>query len=333
MNPLVSIVTPSYNQSQFLEDTIHSVLAQDYPNLEYLIVDGGSTDGSVEIIKKYAKDLAWWVSEPDRGQADAINKGLKRAQGEIVAWLNSDDIYFPDAISRAAKALQDHPEAGMVFGDAISIDAQGVPFHKQTFGDWGLDELMCYNIICQPAVFMRREPLRRVGFLDADYHFLLDHHLWLRIGEIAAIKYVPEVWAGARHHRAAKNVARAAEFSTEVFQILEWMQTHPSLGSRFKALQSRIWGGAYRISGRYLLEGGMPGLALRDYLRAAIGDPRLIRFFWHRIPYALLCLLGLNGVADWYYAIKARFGPDLGDDPRLGTWPGLRLDRQERPGG
>ena len=122
---LVSIVTPSYNQSRFIEDTIRSVLSQDYPQIEYMIVDGGSTDGSVEIIKRYEDQLAWWVSERDQGQTDAINKGFARATGDILAWLNSDDTYEPGAVSAAVKYLQEHPEVGMVYGDCNYIDENG----------------------------------------------------------------------------------------------------------------------------------------------------------------------------------------------------------------
>ncbi|MBC8332755.1 MAG: glycosyltransferase [Anaerolineae bacterium] len=331
MKPLVSVVTPSYNQAQFLEDTIRSVLAQDYPNIEYIVVDGGSNDGSVEIIKKYADRLSWWVSEPDSGQADAINKGLKRARGDIVAWLNSDDIYFPDAISEAVEALQAHPGVGMVFGNAISMDANGYPLHNQTFDDWGMEDLMCYNIICQPAVFMRRDTLEKVGFLDHSYHYLLDHHLWLRITNLAGAQHVDSIWAGARHHRDAKNVARAAEFSQEVFRVLDWMQGQATLTGRMKKLKRRIWGGAYNISGRYLLEGGLPGPALRDYWRATIRDPSLLKFYWHRMIYALLSLIGWSGAADWYYSLMTHFRPEVGDDLRLRNWPGLNIAANNAP--
>ncbi len=109
--PRVSIITPSYNQARFIEQTIQSVLSQDYPNLEYLIVDGGSSDGSLEIIRRYSSQLAWWVSEPDHGQTDAINKGFAHAHGEIFAWLNSDDTYLPGAVTHAVAALQAHPQA------------------------------------------------------------------------------------------------------------------------------------------------------------------------------------------------------------------------------
>ena len=123
--PLVSIITPSFNQARYLESTIHSVLDQDYPNIEYIIVDGGSTDGSAEIIHGFSDRLAWWVSEKDHGQTDAINKGFARAKGEILAWLNSDDTYQPHAIAEAVGLLRDRPEVGLVYGDANFIDENG----------------------------------------------------------------------------------------------------------------------------------------------------------------------------------------------------------------
>jgi len=123
--PLVSIITPSFNQASFLEATIRSVLEQDYPRIEYIVIDGGSADGSVGIIKKYAHKIAWWVSEVDKGQTDAINKGFGRANGGILAWLNSDDTYQPGAVSAAVKYLQEHSDVGMVYADCNFIDGQG----------------------------------------------------------------------------------------------------------------------------------------------------------------------------------------------------------------
>ena len=210
--PRVTVITPSYNQAAFLEETIRSVLSQNYPNLEYFVMDGGSTDGSVEIIQRYAGQLAGWVSEKDRGQADAINKGFDRATGDIVAWLNSDDLYLPGAIASAAAALESHPQWGMVFGDVVSINGAGERINVMTYGGWGLDELMQFNIIGQPGVFMRREALQKAGPLDLSYHFLLDHHLWLRVAQEAPMGYIPQRWASARFHADAKNVARAADF-------------------------------------------------------------------------------------------------------------------------
>ena len=133
MPPLVSILTPSYNQGRFLEQTIQSVLSQDFPDMEYIIVDGGSTDDSVEIIKRYANRLAWWVSETDQGQTDAINKGFAHASGEIFAWLNSDDTYQPGAITQAVESLLAHPEASLVYGDANLIDEHGRLMGRFTF--------------------------------------------------------------------------------------------------------------------------------------------------------------------------------------------------------
>jgi glycosyltransferase involved in cell wall biosynthesis len=141
----VSIITPSYNQAAFLEHTIQSVLSQGIPELEYIIVDGGSTDGSIDIIQKYADQLAWWVAEPDAGQADAINKGFRRATGEVVAWLNSDDLYAPGAIAQAVAVLEKNPDTGMVYGNAVSFDQDGFPLNDLIFGDWGLAGLLEFN--------------------------------------------------------------------------------------------------------------------------------------------------------------------------------------------
>jgi glycosyltransferase involved in cell wall biosynthesis len=205
--PLVSIVTPSYNQARYLEETIQSVLGQDYPNLEYLIVDGGSTDGSREIIERYQDRLAWWVSEPDRGQTDAINKGFARARGEIFAWLNSDDTYEPGAISEAVAYLQAHPEVGMVYGDANLIDENGALIGKFPARQTDYRRLRRgYVHIPQQAAFFRASLWREVGPLDDTFYFAMDYDLWVRIARRAPLRYQPRTWANFRLHASGKSV-------------------------------------------------------------------------------------------------------------------------------
>jgi glycosyltransferase involved in cell wall biosynthesis len=205
--PLVSIVTPSYNQARFLETTIRSVLAQNYPNLEYIIVDGGSTDGSREIIERYADRLAWWVSERDQGQTDAINKGFARARGEILAWLNSDDTYQHQAIAEAVAFLQAHAEVGLVYGDANLIDESGLVIGKFPARQTDYRRLKRgYVHIAQQAAFFRASLWRQVGPLDPTFYFAMDYDLWVRIARLAPVHYEPRLWANFRLHDAGKSV-------------------------------------------------------------------------------------------------------------------------------
>ena len=208
MPPLVSIVTPSYNQAQFIEATIQSVLAQDYPEVEYIIIDGGSTDGSVEIIRRYASRLAGWVSEPDHGQTDAINKGFAQAHGEILAWLNSDDVYLPGAITQAVGFLQSHPEVGMVYGDATFINAEGAEIGHFPARQTDYARLRRgYVHIPQQASFFRAQLWRKVGPLDPSFYFAMDYDLWVRLSRLAPLVYVPSPWASFRLHGAGKTIA------------------------------------------------------------------------------------------------------------------------------
>jgi len=290
--PRVSIITPSFNQAGFLEQTIQSVFSQNYPNLEYWIMDGGSTDGSVDIIKKYAHRLAGWVSEKDRGQADAINKGFARATGEVIAWINSDDYYLPGAIARAVAELQKHPGCSLVYSDVVSVDGAGQPFNVMTYDHWGLDELLQFNILGQPGVFMRRSVLEQSGTLDLSYTYLLDHHLWLRVAQVAPVHYVPEQWAAARFHAGAKNVAHAALFGQEALRIAAWIGDQVTFADRYPRLRRRVWAGAYRIAGRYLLDSGQPGPALWAYLRSLWWYPPIALSETRRIFYAFASLFG-----------------------------------------
>ena len=229
--PLVTVITPSYNQAAFLEEAILSVLGQDYPNLEYMIVDGNSTDGSVEIIRKYADKLTWWVSEKDSGQAEAINKGFARANGELVAWLNSDDLLQPGMISTAVEAFQTHPEAGLVYGDVLSIDGDGQPINLMTFAPYTLKDLMGFNYISQPGVMMRRSVLEQAGYLDESYHYLLDHELWLRMARLAGMVYIPRQLAVARFHAAAKNLSQTSKYGGEALRLAAWLESQPEYAS------------------------------------------------------------------------------------------------------
>ncbi|MGD0707893.1 MAG: glycosyltransferase family 2 protein [Anaerolineaceae bacterium] len=302
--PLVSIVTPSYNQAAFLEQTLRSVLDQDYPNLEYMVVDGGSDDGSVEIIERYESRLAWWVSEKDRGQAEAINKGLAHAKGEYIAWLNSDDFYLPGAIRSAVEALQARPDAALVYGDVLAVDAASKVTKVLRYANWGLEGLMGFNIIGQPAVFMRRAALERAGTLDLSYHYLLDHQLWLRVAQQGAMQYVPQPWAAARFHSQSKNVAASANFGKEAYRIVEWMQGQPALSETYRRLERKIWAGAHRINARYLLDADRPREAFGAYWKSLRADAPTALKEWNRMVYCLLAMAGLKGLRPLYQKVR-----------------------------
>lgn len=204
---LVSIVTPSYNQAPYIEETIRSVLSQDYPQIEYTIVDGGSTDGSLDVIKKYEDKLAWWVSEKDSGQTDAINKGFARANGDILAWINSDDTYEPGAVTAAAKYLQEHPEVGMVYGDCNFINESGEVIGKFNSAQTNYQLLRRgYAHIPQQTMFFRAKLWKQVGPLDPSFYFAMDYDLWTRIAARTEIKYIPETWANFRLHSSGKTI-------------------------------------------------------------------------------------------------------------------------------
>jgi glycosyltransferase involved in cell wall biosynthesis len=205
--PLVSIVTPSYNQAQFLEGTIRSVLNQDYPHIEYIIVDGGSSDGSLEIIQRCTDDLAWWVSEPDQGQTDAINKGFAHATGDIFAWLNSDDAYLPGAVSEAVEFIHEHPEIAMVYGDANLIDIEGNVLGRFPARQTDLNHMLRGSVhIPQQTTFFRADLWQKVGPLDPTFYFAMDYDLWVRLAKIAPLIYHPRLWANFRLHGEGKSI-------------------------------------------------------------------------------------------------------------------------------
>jgi glycosyltransferase involved in cell wall biosynthesis len=220
--PTVSIVTPSYNQAQYLDETIRSVLDQDYPHIEYIIIDGGSTDGSVEIIKRHANRLAGWVSEPDKGQTDALNKGFARATGEIFAWLNSDDTYLPGAVREAVEFLTAHPEAAMVYGDANLIDEHGAVIGQFPARQTNLHSILQGSVhIPQQTTFFWSRLWRQVGPLDTSFYFAMDYDLWVRLAKVAPLVYQPRLWANFRLHGTGKSVARDDRCYPEMLRVYQ----------------------------------------------------------------------------------------------------------------
>lgn len=207
--PLVTIVTPSFNQGEYIEATIRSVLEQDYPRIEYLVMDGGSSDATLEILGRQPSRVSW-ISEPDNGQGDAIRKGFGLAQGEILAWLNSDDVYLPGAVSRAVAALRKSPSVPLVYGNAEFIDRAGA-----VLGPCGQVEpfdlgrlINDHDFIVQPATFFRREPYAAVGGLDSSLTYCLDYELWIRMAsQRGGASFIPDVLAQVRIYPQTKTVS------------------------------------------------------------------------------------------------------------------------------
>ena len=218
--PLVSIVTPSFNQARFIRETIESVLGQDYPRIEYIVMDGGSTDGTLDILRRYDGRLIW-SSEWDRGQADAINKGFRRARGEILAWLNSDDTYLPGAVSAAVGHLVRHPDCAMVYGDGFLIDERGDvtgPFPAtEPFNLWKL--VYVSDFILQQTTFFRRSAVEAVGYLDESLHWGLDWDLFIKLGKRFRVDYLPSQMANLREYTSTKTSSGGRRRLTELAEI------------------------------------------------------------------------------------------------------------------
>lgn len=292
--PRISIVTPSYNQSDYIEDTLLSVLRQDYPHIEYIVMDGGSTDGSQDIIQRYNDRLAFWTSEPDRGQAEAINKGLQRATGEIVAWLNSDDLYMAGAIRGAVEALRAHPEAGMVYADGYMVDAAGYLLDPHRYGDYDVLDLLCFDVILQPTVFMRRSALESVGYLGEDYHLVLDHDLWIRIANRFPIVHVSSFWAVERTHVDAKTIAQAAGWVGEAESFLTRAEASDELGSLIRDHSRRILASLDTFAARRLIDAGQYRKAVGRFFRGLGRYPPVVFRYWYKVIQAVFSALGLK---------------------------------------
>ncbi|MER3422188.1 MAG: glycosyltransferase [Nitrospiraceae bacterium] len=217
--PLVTVVTPSYNQGRFIRETIESVLSQDYPHIEYMVLDGGSTDETTAILKSYDGRF-FWISEPDRGQAHAINKGWQRARGEILAWLNSDDVYLPGAIRRAVDYLSRNPHFGMVYGEGHHMAVDGRVIERYPTEPFNPERLIDTCYICQPATFIRRNVIEEIGFLDESLNFCMDYDLWIRISRKYALGYMPQYLAQTRFYSESKTLGQRVAVHREALRML-----------------------------------------------------------------------------------------------------------------
>jgi glycosyltransferase involved in cell wall biosynthesis len=290
---LVSVVTPSLNRAAFIEETIRSVKAQSYPQIEHIVIDGGSTDGTLDILRRY-KHLTW-VSEPDKGTADAVNKGFRMARGEVVAMLPADDTYTPWAVQCAVDCLTEHPAVAIAYGDCDVIDAAGRVFRQFRSPEFDFNKLLSSCYIPGPTAFIRKSVLDKVGLLDTNLKLVCDYDLWLRIGLNFQMKHIPRVLANFRVCPGSSTPE-----TPEKLDILR--VAHLCMYEKFFAndrLPKKIKDSRHRVMGPTYMDLGVRYHRLRQrpqarhcLVRALVADPRLfIKFPWLPI-YLASSLLG-----------------------------------------
>jgi glycosyltransferase involved in cell wall biosynthesis len=248
--PRITVVTPSFQQAQFLGKTIESVLDQNYPDLEYFVVDGGSSDGSVDTIRRYASKLSWWTSEADRGQSHAINKGLSRATGDVLCWLNSDDYFAPDTLRWIGELFSHTSAPKAVAGDCVRLFDDGRPARHDKGQSAALVDLLSYwrpYAMHQPSIFWNRAVFDRVGLLREDLHLIMDFEYWVRIAEVCSFEYVPRVLSYSHFHKNAKTADDFQEYTLQRKRYSRqlWEQRTLAQRARLRAAEmtvnSRAW--------------------------------------------------------------------------------------------
>lgn len=262
----VSIITPSYNQAAFLEETMLSVLNQTYPDIEYIVVDGGSTDGSVEIIRKYTDRLAHWESRKDKGLYDAVNQGWSRATGEILSYLNSDDVLVSNAVETVVDLFSKNPEVDVLYGDAKVIDEKGGFLYD--FPSRKLDLTTVFKTwedpIRQPSAFVRRRVFERFGGFDDSYHFCGDFHYWIHISGGVNFLHVPVVLSYARLHAHSKTSTILDTAAAELIRLCKTSLEMPVFRSSGVAPKEALQGAYYRASQNFR-NSGAKSRAIRAY--------------------------------------------------------------------
>jgi len=246
----ISVVVPSFNQAKFIEETLRSVIEQNYPNLELIVIDGGSTDGSVAVIKKYEKYITYWVSEPDGGQTKGLIKGFYHATGNIQCWLNSDDLLEKGALASVAHYFQSHPNIDAVFGNTLWIDEAGQPLREQREIPFNRFIWMyTYNYIPGMSMFWRKDIYDKVGGLNPEFDLSMDADLWIRFAEVGRIAHVRETWSQMRFYPEQKNRRLRDRSDAEDIRIRAryWGTTQPPLYAVKKAI-AQSWRTMWKLA-------------------------------------------------------------------------------------
>lgn len=304
--PLVTVITPAYNQGIFLRDTIESVLSQDYPNIELLVLNDGSTDNTEEILKEYTGRIKW-ETQKNMGQTPTINKGWRQTTGEIITWLNSDDTYLPGAVKAGVDYLLGHPETGIVFADSVFTEADGThlertrPVPPFNYVDFVTN---CENPISQPSSFIRRSVMEKAGELDPKYYYFMDWDFWLRAGLYCKIDHEDGVWSTYRLHAESKTVAQAKKAAPELHYMYEKYFSRKDLPAEIMAIKKKAMMNMYFTSGSYFLQGDdrksaarMARTAMAQYPAGLLSSRSLHKF--------LYCSFGGSAL---YKGLKKFFG-------------------------
>lgn len=273
-HPVITIVTPSFNQGRFIGQAVNSVLSQGVPDVEHLIFDAGSTDETIRVLKSFG-DSIQWVSEPDKGQSDAVNKGLKAATGEFIGWLNSDDIFYPGSFKAVLNVFETMPQVDILYGMADHIDEANNVIEPYYNEEWNYGRLRDVCFICQPAVFFRKSIVERFGVLDERLRYCMDYEYWLRIGRKKPFYYLKQKLAGSRLYKETKTLGSAVAVHKEILHMFKdhfppipdrWIFNYAHVVSRDLGLSADAPGKRLQFFSKVVLVSLWTSLRLRGYV-------------------------------------------------------------------